>query len=386
MATLAGGIDIHKERCAVFMTHTGIDEPDEELQGFLDRFNKEFRRIPSTTEGVTRMVTSLREHEVWFLMENSTKTHDIYWILKGLGCNAIVAHSTDLFRITKSKGKNDDKDARELAGYMRRKLLGEVEFAESFIPSPDWMRRRELCRFLADNRNQLSVHKRQVRMHLLLHGQSTSKQYEDISCKAALDELLKMNDQVLSLHVASMKQLNKTADFTKKIIESEFMHNRMFEIIYSIPGFGLHSAAYLTSQIVDVSRYPDARNFSNSFGVRPRQSDSADSLKDMPISYRGDSLARRLAYQATFVHVTHVEDSFIKEKYRRLRSNGKPHKVAIVACTNSMLMLIYKLLVRNERYKDVSATTLASARVVADTMDLDRDHPVPEEVEDVSAA
>ena len=102
---LAIGIDIHKQNCVAYATHGGLKEPRPKHKEFIDRFNEDFRRFPSDVRGMTDMARALKGHEVHILVENSTKTHDIYWILKGLGLEVIVAHATDLKNITESMRK-----------------------------------------------------------------------------------------------------------------------------------------------------------------------------------------------------------------------------------------------------------------------------------------
>jgi hypothetical protein len=96
------------------------------------------------------MARFMKNKECHILIENSTKSHEVYWILKSLGFDVTVAHATDLRNITDSVRKTDRNDAYELAAYMRRRLNGEVEFAESFITSHEWMGKREMCGYLAD--------------------------------------------------------------------------------------------------------------------------------------------------------------------------------------------------------------------------------------------
>ena len=59
-------------------------------------------------------------------------------MMADLDLTVMVAHATDLFRITKSVKKTDQHDCFELAHYMRRRLLGECEFSECLIVDKKW--------------------------------------------------------------------------------------------------------------------------------------------------------------------------------------------------------------------------------------------------------
>ena len=365
-----GGIDVHKEKCAIFVVYAKHGEIPHDAEVFAEYINRSYRRVKSNAEGFEQLLIDLsKAKKVSFLMENSTKSHEIYWMLTSMGIETYVAHSTDLYRITKSTRKNDDRDARELAFYMRRKLYGEVEFALCLMPDAKQMERKQLCRFLANIKEDLSVLKKQARMRLLITGKHTSREYSDISCVSARRELLAMRDNVLSFIVKRMEQTIDLIKFAEKVILNEFSDDRTFQIIYSIPGFGIHSAAYITSEIMDIERFPNKQRFSGYFGVRPKQSDSADSQNDQHISRRGDSLARRLCYQATFVHINHVEESNITQKYQRLKAKGKVHKESTVACTNSMFMMIYTMVKHDTAYT-CNKELLKMCREKADAMDI----------------
>ena len=368
---IAIGIDVHKEKCAAYATRK---DGKKDKTGKLDEFNEQFRRFPSKYEGMKafEQFWGHEDYEIHILIENSTKSHDVYWMLTNLGYRVVVAHATDLYRITKSTRKNDDHDARELAGYMRRRLNGEDEFRESFIPDAEWSKKRALCRFLATQKNQLARTKQQARSYLLLNGISSLDGFNDVSSAKALRVFTDTREVIPKLMAESMNRNRKLIGFTEKTVLQEFSDNRIFEILLSIPGVGLHTAAYLTAEIVDMDRFQTKEGFSSYFGVRPSQHDSADSRNKGHISHRGDELARRLGFQATFVHIFHCPDSFISQKYRRLVSHGKHHRVAVIACENSMFMMMFAMIKNDIMYKS-DPSVLAKARGMADNLDLNED-------------
>lgn len=339
---LAVGIDVHKEKCVAHVTHCGLNEPKPKQKEFLDRINEEFRRFPSDVRGLTDLARALKGHEIHILIENSTKSHDVYWILKGLDLDVTVAHATDLKQITMSQRKNDDNDAYKLAHYMRRRLLGEIEFHESHIPSRDVLINRELCRMMLDDKGELSKVKRQIRAHLLIRGVNLSKDYKDICSVKALRELKESRDVILMLDAKRAETLKERLLFQEKTLRHRFADDRVFRSVYSIPGFGILSASYVSCMGDDLSRFQDGRAYAASLGIIPKQDESADKGRECGITRRGDAELRKLMYQATFVHVFHT-DSFISEKYRRLKAAGKKHNEALVACTNSMARMVFKL-------------------------------------------
>lgn len=130
------GADVHKRTT----TFHALDEDGESIK----EFNKLFRAVPSNKESFEKMKEYLHDSEYRILMENSTKTHDVYWIMEGLGMDVTVAHSTDLARITRSDKKNDDNDAKELAMYMMARLQGVDQFRECYMCPEVWMKKKEI--------------------------------------------------------------------------------------------------------------------------------------------------------------------------------------------------------------------------------------------------
>lgn len=373
---LAIGIDVHKEKCAAHATNGGINELKPKQKAFLEKFNRDFRRFPSDVRGFTDLAQRVKDHEAHILIENSTKSHDVYWILKGLGLDVIVAHATDLKRITESDRKNDDNDAYELAHYMRRRLMGENEFHESHIPGRETLIRREMCRFTLDDRSQLTATKLQMRSHLLIRGIELPTKHKNIASAKALKEIRELKDPILMLDAKKADDLVIRITYTEKLLYYEFASDEVFSIVYSIPGFGILSAAYVSCMGDDFSRFRDGRGYAASIGLIPKQHESADSGSNCAITRRGDPDLRRLYAQATFVHIFHAE-SHISEKYRRLKKNGKSHNEALVACANSMARMVFKLITTHSEYVS-DPKLLAEARGIADSEDIE------DEMEDAS--
>lgn len=350
MVVWAIGMDVHKDTCTAKILCGEYGKKSKRIDDFTESFDTKFRRFPSGAPEFLEMARFMKNKECHILIENSTKSHEVYWILKSLGFDVTVAHATDLRNITDSVRKTDRNDAYELAAYMRRRLNGEVEFAESFIPSHEWMGKREMCRYLADEKSELTVTKKQIRAHLLLHGIHTQKEHRDITSKAAISELMRLKDTIILLYIKRVEHLKTRISFTEKSVMADFMHIPMFRTIYSMVGAGILTSAYLTSMIVDIDRFPSKKSFSASFGLTPKMRDSGDSEPECGITRRGDALARKLIYQMTFVHIRFEKESFVTIKYNRLKAKGKKHNEALVACSNSLLHILYIMLTENREY------------------------------------
>lgn len=157
---VAVGADLHPKTAVAHAVHAGGGEPGRRETEFSDGFNREFSGVPSAPEEMRRMAAALRGHEACVLPENSTKTHETYRVLTNAGCKVTAAFAADLYRITKSVKKTDSNDAMELAGYMLRRMNGEDEFSECYMPSLDRMMKRGICRTVFWEKRHLADLKR----------------------------------------------------------------------------------------------------------------------------------------------------------------------------------------------------------------------------------
>lgn len=341
---IAIGMDLHKRSAVCFAVYAGEGDPTDEQQAVLDAFNKAHRTGGSEPEDMQDIVRDLKGHEAHVLIENSTKTFDTYWTLTNLGCHVTVAQSRDLYRITRSDFKTDMSDSMELAAYMRRRLRGENEFSECVMPTKDWMIRREICRTIFKEKLHLADLKRRTRSHMLLHGIKLSREYSNIFAVKAMAELERTGDVCLRIFVSEARSILRRTDEEARLIEHMFDEIEICRMIRTIPGFGLVSAAYLSSMIMDIDRFSTCNEFTASFGVVPRKHSSAESDPHCATTHRGDEEMRRLLKQATFVHINTVEDSVVTHMYNRLKARGKPHNEALVACARKLLTVVWSVL------------------------------------------
>jgi len=365
---IAIGMDLHKKTAVCHAVYAGEGEPNEKKKEFLDDFNRNYRTQGSEPEDMARIAAALRGHEAHILIENSTKSYETYWVLTNLGCRVTVAQAQDLHRITKSMKKTDKNDSIELAGYMRRRLAGEDEFAECLMPPKEWMMRREVCRVVFKEKLHLADLKKRTRAHMLLHGIKLSVEYMDIFSKKAMEELRNTRDPCLLIFVSEAKSIKSRTDEEARLIAQMFSGLEIYDLIHSIPGFGSVSAAYLASLIIDIGRFGTSNELTAYFGVVPKVRESAEVSHRCATTHRGDEDARRLLCQAAFVHVNTVEDSVVTRMYNRLRGRGMTHKEALVACARKLLTVVWSVLRNRLPYTD-DAGLLARASETEEKME-----------------
>jgi transposase len=119
---------------------------------------------------------------------------------------------------------------------------------------------------------------------------------------------------------------------------------REYKIIQSIPGIGEKIAATIISKIGEIDRFNHPKKLVTFAGVDPSVHSSGKFTATINrITKRGSSRLRHSLYLAVLCGIRSSRNKKLKAFYDKKKSEGKPSKVAIVACINKLLHLIYIL-------------------------------------------
>ena len=229
-----------------------------------------------------------------------------------IGCTVVVANASDLFRITMSVKKTDYHDCRELAHYARRYLDGEKEFSTCLMVTAEQLNRRQLCRTYAHASSDLSDLRRRIRSYILARGIAVSVPGRDIVSEATLRELDKVADSSMRLLIDEARHQRDRMRRIKNEILKEFKDDETFQLIYSIPGFGIVTASYLSAMIIDIDRFTSPGAYAAYHGVVPKQNRvGADGLSHRLPSHTTVRAGRHTAVGPPFLNrfpIVHEEE------------------------------------------------------------------------------
>ena len=122
------------------------------------------------------------------------------------------------------------------------------------------------------------------------------------------------------------------------------------DVLQAVPGVGKVTAAVLLAEMPELGTL-DAKQAAALAGLAPYNRDSGKSSKKA--SVRGGRPGVRCAlYMASISAVRHNHD--IKAFYQRLRANGKPAKVAIIAAARKIIIILNAKL-RDDQLKKAAA-------------------------------
>jgi transposase len=139
------------------------------------------------------------------------------------------------------------------------------------------------------------------------------------------------------------KELAKTKHLVQQQVERSAELRSHQQLLCSIPGVGVWTAARVLAEIEQVRTAVDARQLAAYAGLTPRERTSGSSVHHPPrLAKTGNSRVRRALYFPAMVAIRH--NPAIHALAERLRARGKPPMVIVGAAMRKLLHLIYGVL------------------------------------------
>jgi transposase len=303
------GVDVSKDQLDVYVSPAG------------DRHS-----FKNGTEGVAELVNVCRYHTAdLVILEATGRYHRLaHEMLHKAGVKTAVANPARSRNFARSVGrlaKTDKIDAQVLAQYGDR-----VRPPASTPPSK-----------LQAKIAEITVARRQIvdEMKILKQQQTQT-----------LDELVTAQIEArISLCQRHCKDLEK---LLAELIEEDGGIKRKHEILTSIPGIGLTTAATLISELNELGG-ANAKQIASLSGVAPMNRDSGSFRGKRKIG-GGRKPVRDVMYMAAVVAIRWNKD--MAAFYQRLKKAGKPFKVAITAVMRKLLILANTLLSENRLWSE----------------------------------
>ena len=165
---------------------------------------------------------------------------------------------------------------------------------------------------------------------------SIKKSLEDSICPDYLREPLILE---MKFYLEQFEILTKQRDRVKNRIER--LMTTINPKILTIPGIGLVTGAMILGCIGNVQRFPDAKCLVAYSGLDPSIYQSGMTTLKGHITKRGNKFLRRYLDNACLVAIQC--NPVIRNFYRRLRTKGKSHRTALIACSRKMLHIVYSV-------------------------------------------
>jgi transposase len=168
---------------------------------------------------------------------------------------------------------------------------------------------------------------------------------------------LEMLIKIILQYKEHLSKLETEIDALAKEIED-------YTIVQSIPGIGEKIAATIISEIGEIDRFNHSKKLVAFAGVDPSVYSSGKFTASVNrITKRGSSSLRHALYMAVRCGIRDARkkktteeiiprNKRLREFYDKKRNEGKPFRVAIIACVNKLLHWIYAVLKSKTNFQD----------------------------------
>jgi transposase len=159
----------------------------------------------------------------------------------------------------------------------------------------------------------------------------------------------------LALYIDLLLQYQEHLSHLQSQIDALAKEVEAYEIIQSIPGIGSKIAATILSEIGEIHRFNHAKKLVAFAGIDPSVYSSGKfTATTNRITKRGSKKLRHALYLAVLCGLKKTGSKKLRQFYDKKREEGKPYRVALIACVNKLLHWIYALLVKKESFVDIA--------------------------------
>lgn len=304
------GLDVGKFEICVFISKTG--------SGFT---------IPNTVSGYINLQEKLGKPQGQIIALEPTGGYEwaVWEVLDTAGFDVrqvSAAHVRSFARATGALAKTDPIDARLIADFMAfRPQCGRKLPAEKL----------RHINALSTKRRQLVELRKRLKCQILQHYDA---------------ELIDLDTELLKLLSQQIKTLD---DAVQVQIKADPQMKQQAKILRSIPGIGPVLCAVLIGEMPELGTIND-KQIAALAGVAPINNDSGQAVGKRSIK-GGRYNVRCLLYQAALVASTH--NQHLKAFAMRLKENGKPHKVILIAVARKLLVIANTLVAKNQLWRTI---------------------------------
>jgi len=211
-----------------------------------------------------------------------------------------------------------------------------------------------------EDRNFIALSRRRCQLLQLVSQESNRlRQCMDSQAKTFVQEMLK-----------TLKTQLKTVDSAiEKCLESQAKTNPKIEVIRSVPGVGVVMTSTLIAELPELGSLSRGK-IAKLVGVAPmiKQSGKSEGKRR---ARGGRGTVRRVLYMAALVATK--KNAVINKFYIKLLSQGKPKKLALVACMLKLLTMLNDMVRHQtkweEKKKSVAGSTVSNRPAPARVLD-----------------
>lgn len=314
------------------MTYIGIDvSKDTFVVAYSSDKNSKTKVFKNTTKGIHEFITTISKDEHHCVME-ATGNYSalLVYLLSEAGITTSLENPLkvkNFARAMLSTVKTDEIDARLI-----------VLYEEKMQPAP-YRLRSDAILTLKQKRTVIRQLKKQLIATRNLKGSMEVLPFFDAKCKKSIEKTIAFLE----------KQVKELEENLTTLARSEY--KKQMDLLTSIKGIGVTLAAALIMATGGFTYFDNAKQLTRHLGLSPTYQQSGTSVNFKGhINRNGDSSLRGQLYVAAFASLRCNTEC--KACYDRLRSNGKPGKVAVIAVANKLIRQAFAVVTQEKPYVD----------------------------------
>ena len=180
------------------------------------------------------------------------------------------------------------------------------------------------------------------------------------------DTLYQSHIITLEMYIKMLLEYQKHLSKFEDEIDALAKEIEEYKIIQSIPGIGEKIAVTIISEIGEIDRFNHPKKLVAFAGIDPSIFESGRFKGTVNrITKRGSSRLRHALFMAVKCAIRDCRkkkttdeiiprNKRLREFYNKKREEGKPYKVAVIACANKLLQWIYAILKSNSPFQDIA--------------------------------
>ena len=314
------------------MTYVGIDVSKATfVVAYSSAKAGKTKTFKNTTKGVHEFIQTLSVTEHHCVLE-ATGNYSalLVYLLSKAGITVSLENPLKIknfARVMLSVNKTDETDARLIALY-----------GERMQPSPYKLRSKSIL-ILKQKRTVLRQLKKQLVATRNLKGSMEVLPLFDAKCKQTIEKTITFLE----------KQIKGMEEELASLAEDEY--KKQMDLLTSIKGIGITLAAALIVATGGFTYFHNAKQLTRYLGLSPTYQLSGTSVHVKGhINRNGDPGLRSQLYVAAFSSLRCNTEC--KACFDRLRSNGKPGKVAVIAVANKLIRQAFAVVTQGKPYVD----------------------------------
>jgi transposase len=351
------GVDLHKGQFTVYWRGEG---------GAVGQFERYLTSEGELARFEARLV-ALREsgESVRVAVESTGNTRYFKRRMERVGVPTVVINAGKFKVVTESVKKTDRHDAALIAEFLEKDMLPEARLCSTASEELRRLLRTRtiLVRSVVAVKNQL--HGLLLSLGVEMARGSLQSQKERRRALTVLAEHGLTGEAVEPL-VETIDRLQSQVKSLEKLIASKVDGDRVVELLMTIPGAGLITAATIRAYVDDIERFATYKQLSAFAGLAPWVQNSNTQERHGSITKRGPCELRTALVQVVLGMVRlqrRTSAYLIMQRYaamKRQKGSGK----AIIATARKLSKIVWYML-RNDEPFDTSRMTDPKARRAA---------------------